>query len=163
MMSGRNPMRGAVSIASVALALSLAACATNMGDEMTPQESREAFVALVKDTASLVAPEGWAELGEPGWSSCSAGGGEGASTDWSYARDPLTDHEAIAKKVADYWESLGMQVRVVTEPNYSVYATGGVADAVAFHTAPGLYAISGSARCMPGNAKDLIDEQLGHS
>lgn len=153
-------LRATVAAISFVVALSLTACGSNAGDEMTPKESREAFLTLVKDTATVVAPDGWAEIGPPGWSSCSADGAEGASTDWAYGREPLTDHAANAQKVADYWESLGMQVRIVSEPNYSVYATGGATDAIAFHTAPGLYGISGSARCVPGDAKSLIDEQL---
>ena len=157
-MSPRGLRLSAVALVPVVAVVLLAACSTDPGEEMTPQQSREMFMTVVRDTAALLSEDGWAEISPPSWASCAVGGGEGAKTDWFYARDPLTDHAANAKKVADYWASLGMRVRTVSEPNYSVYATGGGIDGVAFHTAPGLYGISGSSLCVPGDSFELMKQ-----
>lgn len=100
--------------------------------------ARDDLVNLVTRTAALVAPEGWSDLGKPSWGSCSAGGGDGVRASWFYTREPLPEHASNAESVADYWTSLGMSVRVVSEPAVSVYAEGGGAASIAFHTEPGL-------------------------
>ena len=125
---------------------------------MTPQESRDALVTVVTDTAALLTEEGWTPIRDPYWASCSLGGDEAVKSTLNYLHEQLGDHAANAKKVAEYWTSLGMKVRTVTEPDYSVYATGGGISGVAFHTAPGSYVIAGSSLCVPGDSFELLKQ-----
>ncbi len=157
----RRARRRVVVTAAARAVSALSACANGPQEEITPEASRQALIAVVQDTATLLAADGWDEISPPVWGPCSLDSDEGANVAWAYAREPLTDHESNAKKVADYWESLGMAVRIVSEPAYSVYATGGPVDGLAFHTEPGLYGLSGTSQCVPGDAVDLIDEQQG--
>ncbi len=152
--------RGVVIAAAFLAASVLSACAIGPQEQITPHSSRQALITVVQDTATLLAADGWEEISPPAWGPCSLDSGEGANVTWAYAREPLTDHESNAEKVADYWESLGMDVRVVSDPVYSVYAIGGPVDGLAFHTEPGLYGLSGTSRCAPGDAVDLIENQL---
>jgi hypothetical protein len=159
MTNTRNVSWLIAAVVSFAVTLTLASCAADPGEEMTPQESRDAFMKIVQDTSVLVAEDGWSEVSPPSWGPCSLGSGEGASVGWTYVHEPLADHVESAKAVADYWSSLGMKVETVTEPDVSVYATGGGAKALAFETAPGSYSISGTSLCAPGDSLELMREE----
>lgn len=152
--------RRRLSAVPVAVAmLVVSGCGTQPGGDMTPQESRDAFFKVVQSTAALLSPDGWAEVSPPSWASCDLGSSEGVKTTWSYAREPLTDHAANAETVSNYWASMGMDVRTVSEPTVSIYATGGDVYGLAFHTEPGLYVIEGSSQCVPGDARELTRQE----
>jgi hypothetical protein len=158
-MIRRTIRRWAVLTAAAVAVLTVSACTSDQGEQMTPQDSRQKLITAIQDTAALLAADGWDEISPPAWGPCSLDTGEGANVTWAYAREPLTDHESNAKKVADYWESLGMEVRIVSDPVYSVYATGGPVEGLAFHTEPGLYGLSGTSQCVPGDAVNLINQE----
>lgn len=85
---------------------------------------------------------------------------------WHYtygygAPAPDSDRGADAQIIADYWKSLGMQVRVVDTPVYVVYASGGPVAGLSFSTAPGDYYIAGTSLCVPGDAADLREQDNG--
>lgn len=85
---------------------------------------------------------------------------------WHYtygygALAPDSDRGADAQIIADYWKSLGMQVRVVDTPVYVVYASGGPVAGLSFSTAPGDYYIAGTSLCVPGDAADLREQDNG--
>lgn len=159
MTTTKDVSRLIAAVVSFAAALTLVSCGSDPGEGMTPLESRDAFQKIVQDTSLLVADDGWSEVSPPSWGPCSLGAGEGASVGWTYVHEPLADHVESAKAVADYWSSLGMMVETVTEPDVSVYATGGGAKALAFETAPGSYSISGTSLCAPGDSLELMREE----
>ena len=77
------------------------------------------------------------------------------------APQPGGDHDADAATVVEYWESLGITVRtVVTDGDPTVFATGGPIQSISFITAaPGDYYISGTSRCVPGDANELRKQE----
>jgi hypothetical protein len=160
-MKERIAARTAASVAVLSAGLVLAGCGSNQGAQMTPQEARDQLVEVVKATAEQVTPDGWSDMGSPTWGACSVGGGDGVKSSWYYTHEPLSDHDTNAQKVAEYWKSLGMDVRVVNDPTISVYAEGGAATAISFHTEPGLYTVSGTSVCVPGTPEDMIRQEKG--
>lgn len=146
---------------AVCAGLMVSACVPATGDQASPERAQDDLVNLVTKTATLVDPEGWSDLGKPSWGSCSVDGGDGVRASWFYTREPLTEHTSNAQRVADYWASLGMNVRVVSEPTVSVYAEGAAAASIAFHTEPGLYSVSGTSVCVPGTSEEMIRREAG--
>lgn len=129
---------------------------------MNPPEARDSLIRTIEDTAARLDVEGWnrdhaAEVGN-----CGARRGERVNYAYGYgAPPPARDHAADARSVAEYWESLGMRVRVVEYPHFVVYATGGPVEGLAFSTAPGDYYISGTSLCVPGDADEIRKQDNG--
>lgn len=129
---------------------------------MTPTEARDTLVQTIEDTAAQLDVQGWnrdhaAEVGN-----CGAKRGERVNYSYGFgAPAPGGDHGADARTVADYWRSLGMQVRVVDDPVYVVYGTGGPTEGLSFSTAPGNYYIAGESLCVPGDADALRKQDNG--
>lgn len=116
------------------------------------------LTSIIHDTAELLGTDGWDDDGDPGVQSCDGGNG----VKWSYGYSALpgdVDPLADAEKVAAHWETLGMSVRVNTEHDPVVFATGGSLQGVSFSTGPGKYAIGGTSACVPGDANQIIDEE----
>lgn len=123
---------------------------------MTPDEARDALVATIENTASKVNVGGWNHDRSPEPGDCGERRGERVDFMYGYgAPSPGTGFEADAQTVADFWRSLGMQVRIVDDPVYTVYATGGPIEGLSFSTAPGDYYISGTSLCVEGDAKAI--------
>ncbi len=128
------------------------------GETMTPHEARDQLVTTIEDTGALLDVPGWKRDFSPRIQECD--GGNGVKYGYSYSSPPPDgDHLADANTVADYWDSLGMTVRIDTSSDPVVFATGGPVTGLSFGTGPGLYYIAGSSLCVPGNANDLIDEE----
>lgn len=145
----------AMATGAIALASLMTACAPKE-DVVAPEESRGALVATVQDAAALLDLEGWNEDGAPGVQGCDADGAAGVKWNYGYgAPQPGGDRVADAQKVAEYWESLGMSVRIDTSSEPVVFAEGGPVQGVSFSTAPGDYYISGTSACSPGDADEL--------
>ena len=52
-----------------------------------------------------------------------------------------------------------MTVRINTEHDPVVFATGGPLQGLAFSTGPGLYGIGGTSACVPGDADEIRREE----
>ncbi|MCR2800386.1 MULTISPECIES: hypothetical protein [unclassified Microbacterium] len=114
--------------------VALTGCATQDAD-VTPDEAREALTSIIHDTADVLGTDGWDDDGDPGVQSCDGGNG----VKWSYGYSALpgdVDSLADAEKVAAHWETLGMSVRVNTEHDPVVFATGGSLQGASFSTGP---------------------------
>jgi len=125
---------------------------------VTPDEARETLTSIVHETAELLGTDGWAEASAPGVESCDNGNGVKWSYRYSAPRgdgDPLADTEMVAAQ----WETLGMTVRVNTEHEPVVFATGGPLQGVSFDTGPAMYSVAGTSACVPGDANQIIDEE----
>jgi hypothetical protein len=151
----------AVVVASAMLAAVAGCTPTKKEAGMTPHEARDRLMEVVKDTSAVLDVSGWKDDGAADVQPCAADGSEGAKYAYGYSAQPGADHLGDALKVAAHWEKLGMSVRVVREPDPSVYATGGPVQGLAFSSAPGLYYIAGTSLCVPGDLTTLIDEQAG--
>lgn len=129
---------------------------------MTPAEARDALITTIEDSAAQLDVVGWHRDHAPEVGDC--GGQQGERADYAYgygAPAPDSDRGADAKIIADYWTSLGMQVRVVETPVYVVYASGGPVAGLSFSTAPGDYYIAGTSLCVPGDATELRTQGTG--
>lgn len=153
---------------AVALVLVLAttqmtsACAASKEEVVSSTNAREALVATVEETAGVLEVTGWNWDGAPEVGNCGARRGE--RVDWTYgygAPPPDGDHGADAQRVADFWRSLGMDVRIVESPVPAVYGTGGPVRGLTFITAPGDYYIAGTSLCVPGDADEIRKQDNG--
>lgn len=159
MLTGKPVVMSAI---AVVVLVSLSACSPAEKEAaMKPHDARDALTKIITDTSAILDVSGWKELGPPDVQPCDASGADGAKYAYSYATDPGSDHLGDTKKVAAYWEKLGMSVRVVEEPDPVVYATGGPIQALSFSSAPGLYSIDGTSLCVPGDVHELTKEQAG--
>lgn len=147
----------------VALSLvGLPGCAQLKEDKMTPTEARDALVTTIEDSAAKLDATGWNRDHAPEVGDCDGQQGERANFTYGYgAPAPDSDRGADAKIIADYWTSLGMQVRVVDTPLNVVYASGGPVAGLSFSTAPGDYYIAGTSLCVPGDAAEIRKQDNG--
>lgn len=129
---------------------------------MSPSDASETLVTTVEATAEVLDANGWTWDGAPEVGNC--GTGRGARVNYTYgygAPPPDGDHTADANKVADYWRSLGMEVRIAAAPVLAVYGTGGPVRGLSFVTAPGDYHIFGTSVCVPGDADEIRKQDNG--
>src|SRR5699024_2846795 len=85
----------------------------------------------------------------------------GAAYQFTLWAEPGADHQAAAQRIIDYWESLGMETRLVDHGGYpAVDATGGPVKGASFATnaAEDHYEIGAVAHCAPGDARELKKE-----
>jgi len=130
---------------------------------MTPHEGRDAVVNLVVDTTEHLDVGTWqANHGAAAPQNCTMKNeGEGASYQFSLWADQGTSFDEDIQRVADYWESLGMETRSVDHGQYPVlYGTGGPVFRASFDTnGPGnSYRIGAVSPCTPGDAGALKRE-----
>ncbi|WP_181026435.1 hypothetical protein [Rathayibacter tritici] len=88
-------------------------------------------------------------------------GMKGASYSYDLWAPAGTDVEGDARKVAEFWESLGMTVRVTdTTPRPTVYGEGGPVLRASFDTGAveNQYNIGAVMPCSPGDAEQLLDD-----
>lgn len=153
----RLVVRSAMGVALIGAALMTAACGTTMEAAMTPDEARDALVTTIENTASKLDVGGWNRDRSPEPGNCGERRGELVNFMYGYgAPSPGADFSADVQIVADYWRSLGMDVRVVDAPVYTVYGTGGPVEGLSFSTAPGDYYISGTSLCVEGDADTIL-------
>ncbi|PWJ65272.1 hypothetical protein B0H03_103119 [Rathayibacter iranicus NCPPB 2253 = VKM Ac-1602] len=144
----------------------MSACAekgANPVNTMSPREGRDKVVELVVETTKQLDVQGWwPRAGAARPDVCSLGGGvEGASYSYSREAPEGTDCLEDARKVAAYWESLGMSARVAdSTPRPSVYGEGGPVLRASFDTgaADGTYRVGAVARCAPGDSIAILRE-----
>jgi len=126
---------------------------------MTPQESRDALARTIAATAALIDGPDWAETSEPAPQECETGWATGTKYGYAYsAPRPDRDRLADVEKVAEYWESLGMDIRIDIPSGPVVYGSGGPVQNISFSTDPGDYGIGGTSLCAPGEPADEDEE-----
>ena len=122
---------------------------------MTPDEARDMLAATIADTAALIDGPEWAEAYASLPQECAAGGARGTKYGYIYsAPRPDRDRLADVEKVAEYWESLGMSVRVDIKSGPVVFGAGGPVQNIEFSTDPGNYSIGGTSLCAPGEVDE---------
>ncbi|QWL29745.1 hypothetical protein [Rathayibacter toxicus] len=149
-----------VVLATVMLGGVVSCAGSGGGGGMPPEESRRQVVDFVRDSAKRVPVEGWwPKTGTAYADVCSLGGGEkGAEYSYDYWAPRGTDFEGDARRVAEYWRSLGMSVRVTnTTPYPTVYGEGGPVLRAIFVTAAAddMYNVGAVMPCIPGNDDEL--------
>ncbi|QWL31839.1 hypothetical protein [Rathayibacter toxicus] len=150
-----------VVLVTVMLGGGVVSCAgSGGGGGMPPEESRRQVVDFVRDSAKRVPVEGWGpRMGTAHADVCSLGGGEkGADYSYDYWAPRGTDFEGDARRVAEYWRSLGMSVRVTnTTPYPTVYGEGGPVLRASFVTAAAddMYNLGAVMPCIPGDRVEL--------
>ena len=121
---------------------------------MTPDEARDMLAATIADTAALIDGPEWAETSVPVAQECVVGGARGTKFGHDIAAPrPDRDRRADVEKVADYWKSLGMSVRIIID-RPAVYGAGGPVQNIEFSTDPGNYLIGGTSLCAPGEVDE---------
>jgi len=127
---------------------------------MSPHEARDQTVKVLQDTINVIDATDWVldAKGAPLPGQCSVKGQEGVTFSLGgYAQTVGTDPAADVQRVADYWASLGITSRIVSEPVPVIFGSGGPVNAISFSTAP-TYAISVGGICVPGNPFDYYDD-----
>ena len=166
-----------VAIVVLMMGMTITACAekepnTTMSEKTTPEkktitarEGRDRVVELVINTTKQLDVTGWwPRNGVAGAQECSLGNGEeGASYSYDHWAPQGTEHIEDAKRVAEYWKSLGMTVRTVNPTTHpTVFAEGGPVLRAEFDTdaSDKSYSIGATAPCSPGDAWELnVEDQ----
>ncbi|PWJ64698.1 hypothetical protein B0H03_10464 [Rathayibacter iranicus NCPPB 2253 = VKM Ac-1602] len=137
----------------------LASCGA--GTQVSPEDNRLGVVEFVRDSAAVVPGDGWSTReGSPRASVCELDWGQkGARFVYNYWAFPGSDRDADAQRVAEYWRSLGMSVRVTdSTPWPTVYGEGGPVLRASFDThSPwdGRYSLGAVSWCRPGDSREL--------
>ena len=117
---------------------------------MTPEQVRDSLIKIAEDTAALLDIDGWKDE-----ASLAQGCSAGVEFGYTYAAPPADSVRlAEARKVAEYWRSLGMETRVNSENDPVVFGSGGPIQSISFSTGPGMYDVSGTSLCVPGDPDD---------
>lgn len=144
------------------LLVSVSGCAATEESKMSPAEARAALVSTVEESAAQLDVAGWARSHAPEVGNCGSRPGERANFSFVYgAPAPVDDHEGDARRIAEYWRSLGMVVRLVESPEYVVYGSGGPVEGLSFSTGPGNYYIAGESLCVPGDVDEIRKQDNG--
>lgn len=118
----------------------------NQNNDLSSTETEDRLRGIVERTADLLPDQEWRRsAGEPDEELC--GENDRVRFTWSIVADPGTEHLRDAQRVRQKWDDLGMDVRLVEEPNPVVYATGAELERMYFSTGPGLYVIAGTSLC----------------
>src|SRR5690625_1808409 len=148
-------------------AATVAGCTSNPEETTnatyTIEQVRQDPIDVVTETTDLLPAEGWSsKAGEPWPGECSLEDGEeGAYYAFTvYSDDRSEDLHADAQLVAEHWENLGMDVRIVQEGVVSprVYATGGPVRKASFNTndpGSGRYRVGATSWCAPSDSLAL--------
>ncbi|MHC2184669.1 hypothetical protein ACVLV4_000293 [Rathayibacter agropyri] len=131
------------------------------GASVPPEDNRRGVVEFVRDSAAAVPAEGWSTReGAPRADVCGLGwGSKGAQFAYTYWAFPNSDFHGDAQRVAEYWRSLGMSVRVTdSTPWPTVYGEGGPVLRASFATSSAWdnrYRLGAVSRCEPGDSREL--------
>jgi hypothetical protein len=153
------------------MGMTITACAekepnTTMSEKtISAREGRDRVVDFVINTTKQLDVTGWwPRNGVAGARECSLGNREeGASYGYDHWAPQGTEHIEDAKRVAEYWKSLGMTVRTVNATTHpTVFAEGGPVLRAEFDTdaSDKSYSIGATAPCSPGDAWELnVEDQ----
>lgn len=157
--------KGVLSTTLITTALMATGCALTAAQQPDQDavEQRDVVVDFVIDTTEVLDIGGWkANHGAARAQACTLDNvDEGAAYQFTLWAEPGTDHQAAAPRIVEYWESLGMDTRVVDHGGYpAVEATGGHVHGVSFatNTAEDHYEIGAVAHCAPDDARELKEE-----
>ncbi|UTX53107.1 hypothetical protein [Leucobacter aridicollis] len=121
---------------------------------MTAREGRDKVVQLVQDSAQQLDVTGWWARGTAYAAPCEGDPDNASQYQYAYWAPEGDDHRADAKKMAAYWESLGMTVFMTGEDTDwpVVYGSGGPVLRASFNTSAveRSYRIGAIAPCSPG-------------
>lgn len=151
--------RRALAAVAVFITLVLTSCSAKE-NVMTPEQAREQTLEILQATIAASGASDWVLDRDdvPLPQQCEIDGKEGvAFNHGGYAVTEGSDPAADARRVADYWTSVGIDARVVSDPVPRVFGGGGPVDAISFSTSPG-YTISVGGTCVPGNAFDYYND-----
>lgn len=128
-------------------------------------EQRDAVINFVVNTTEHLDVDGWeARHGVASAQGCTGPNGQdGAAYHFDLSADRGPAHDADAQRVVKYWESLGLEARVVDHGGYpTVYATGGPVRRASFTTdaAGESYRVGAVAHCAPGDAGEVKSEYI---
>ena len=156
----RRLVRAASYLTAIVVVSTGCTATPNQEHAMDAVEHRDLVVNLVIDTTEQLDVEGWeASHGAAKPQGCTLDNGdEGTAYKFSLWADRGTSHEADAQRIVEYWESLGMDTRVVDHGGYPVvYATGGPVQRASFTTdaAQESYRVGAISYCAPGDATEL--------
>jgi predicted small lipoprotein YifL len=163
-------------MAVLMMGMTIAGCAekepnTTMSEKPTPEktltarEGRDRVIELVINTTKQLDVTGWwPRNGVAGAQECSLGKGEeGASYSYDHWAPQGTNHIDDAKRVAEYWKSLGMTVRTVNPTTHpTVFAESGPVLRAEFDTdaSDKSYSVGATAPCSVGDAWELnVEDQ----
>lgn len=135
-----------------------------MTTDYTIEQARQDPIDFVTATTELLGSDNWeSSSGTPWPGTCTLPNGEdGAYYSYSLRTDQRSDDLlADARKIADHWEGLGMDVRILHKDVVSprVYATGGPLERASFLTkVPGAdkYRVTAVGGCAPGDSLELM-------
>lgn len=148
--------RFGATIVAATVAVFLVSCTPEEKHYVTPEQARDQTMDVLYGTMSASGVSGWVtdREGEPIPQDCNVGGEDGVTFGHgAYAQPEGRDPAADAQRVVDYWTSIGIESRVVTDPVIVVFGSGGPVKAISFATDP-TYAISLGGICVPGNPFD---------
>ncbi len=138
--------------ALLGVVLTIGGC-LSQSNELSPTETEDRLKSIVERTADLLPDQQWRRsAGEPDEEDC--GANDRVRFSWSIVADPGTEHLRDAQRVRQEWDDLGMNVRLVEEPDPVVYATGAGLERMYFSTSPGLYVIAGTSLCVASEPRD---------
>ena len=168
-MSAAKPHIRILTAAASALmmGMTITACAEKEpSTAISAREGRDRAVELVFNTTKQLDVTGWWPRNGVAWAQeCTprSRGLEHATSSYSYDRwaPQGTDHIRDAKRVAEYWESLGMTVRTINPTTHpTVFAEGGPVARAEFDTAAAdqSYSVGATAPCSPGDSVALNKE-----
>ena len=143
----------------IAAGFMMAGCSTGEA-AMTPEQARDQTMSVLNGTISASGATDWILDGDGSAipQQCDADGGGGVTFGHGgYATTPGGHPAADAQAVAEYWTSLGIETRIVSDPTPTVFGRGGPVNAISFGTAPG-YTISLGGVCVPGDPFDYYDD-----
>lgn len=135
--------------AACALTSALAGCNVQSEKRITADQARDALQSLMSDTAEHLGDGPWNEVVGPPYSR-SCGSADTVKFAYSVSTERGMDPRTDAEKVADYWLSLGMSVKISDGPVLAVFGSGGPISVVSFGTGPAVYSISGTSLCSTG-------------
>ena len=105
-----TPRSRAIAVFLLTFALALTGCGAKES-QMTPERARDSLIKIAEDTAALLDIDGWKDE-----VSLAQGCSAGVEFGYTYAAPPADSVcLAEARKVAEYWRSLGMETRVNSE------------------------------------------------
>lgn len=131
-------------------------------DRVSAREGRDRAVELVVSTTKLLDVTGWWTRNGAAWATeCTLDGEMGASYNYSQWAPRGSDHVGDAERVAEYWESLGMRVRIVSQGGPVVYGEGGPVLRASFDTnaAANSYRVGAIAPCSPGESDEQLNDE----
>lgn len=153
---------------TIVLAMTITACTGKESKVTTARENRDTVVEFVMNTTKQLDIAGWWPRNGVAWATECGQDGAGAAYSYESWAPQGSDHFEDAKRIAAYWESLGMRVRMVNaDTSPTLFAEGGPVLRASFdtHSPENSYSVGAFAYCAPGDwdALNMEDQKLRES